>query len=150
MIRLSKLTDYAVTILSYMGQDAGKALWSSNEITKSSGLAMPTVAKIMKLLAKGELITPVRGASGGYRLAKPMAEITIAEIIESMDGPIAITDCAKAAHNRAGCSIKNICPMSNGWKKVNSAIIKALASVTLEDMTLVFPEEKSTRKNEGK
>lgn len=134
MIRLSKLTDYAVAILSHMGQGKGDALWSASEIADSSGLPMPTAAKILKLLAKSEIITALRGASGGYRLAKPMTKITIAEIIEAMDGPIAITDCAEgSAHSH--CSMKGICPMSMGWNKVNDAVRQALMSVTLDEMT---------------
>jgi FeS assembly SUF system regulator len=133
MIRLSRLTDYAVTLLSHMGKDEKQNLWTAPDLASLSGLQLPTVSKILKLLAKSGLITAQRGAAGGYRLSRERNQISVAAIIEAMDGPIAITDCAEgSAHN--GCKIESLCPMSNGWNKVNRAIRKALEDVTLDDM----------------
>jgi FeS assembly SUF system regulator len=133
MIRLSRLTDYAVVLLSRMGREGGDRLWAATDLTNKSGLALPTVSKIMKLLAKSGLITAHRGASGGYRLARRPSEISIADIVEAMDGPIAITDCSEGSAHTV-CNIENICPMSGGWNKVNRAVRKALEDVTLAEM----------------
>lgn len=133
MFRLGRLTDYAVTLLSHMGSGEIGVVWAAPDLAEISGLPMPTASKILKRLAKGQLITAQRGASGGYRLARPASEITIAQIIESMDGPIAITDCSDGSL-RDGCKIQSLCPMSNGWNKVNVAMRKALSSVSLSEM----------------
>jgi FeS assembly SUF system regulator len=132
MIRLSRLTDYAVALLSHMGK-GGNALWSAGDLTEISGIPLPTVAKVLKLLAKSGLVTAQRGASGGYRLAHSREDISIASIIEAMDGPIALTDCAQGSQH-SGCNIESICPMTQGWNKVNRAVRKALQDVTLAEM----------------
>ncbi len=131
MIRLSRLTDYAITLLSYVGNE-GDVLWTAPGLAEKSGLPMPTVAKILKVLAKSGLVTAQRGASGGYKLTKSPAHISVAEIIEAMDGPIAITKCAHGSLQK--CAIKNFCAMSNGWNKINGAVRDALSDVSLAEM----------------
>ncbi len=133
MIRLSRLTDYAVALLSYMDRGGKDGLWTASDLAEKSGLPMPTVAKVLKLLAKSGLIAAVRGASGGYKLSRCASSISVAMIIEAMDGPIAITDCAEGSEH-SGCNIEKICPMTGGWNKVNRAIRQALAQVSLAEM----------------
>ncbi|MGB9154344.1 MAG: SUF system Fe-S cluster assembly regulator [Alphaproteobacteria bacterium] len=138
MIRLSRLTDYAVTLLSHMGKEGEENLWAASDLAETSGLPMPTVAKIMKLLTKSNLITAQRGASGGYRLARPMTDISVAAIIEAMDGPIAITDCSEGSLHQ-GCRVESLCPVSEGWNKVNRVVRSALENVTLAEMYAPLP-----------
>jgi FeS assembly SUF system regulator len=136
MLRLGRLTDYAITLLSHMGTEKDGSLWAASGLAEKSGLPLPTAAKILKLLAKGGLISAQRGATGGYKLARRASEISIAEIIEAMDGPIAITDCSSgSAHEN--CKIQLLCPMSNGWNKVNVALRDALKGVSLAEMFVV-------------
>jgi FeS assembly SUF system regulator len=133
MLRLGRLTDYAVTLLSHMGMEDEGTLWTASDLAEKSGLPMPTTAKVLKLLAKGNLITAQRGATGGYKLARRSSDISVAEIIEAMDGPIAITDCSHgSAHEN--CKIQSLCPMSFGWNKVNVAVRSALKNVSLDEM----------------
>jgi FeS assembly SUF system regulator len=134
MIRLSKLTDYAVALLSHMGNGGKEGLWTASDLTDKSGLPMPTVAKVLKILAKSGVVSAQRGAAGGYKLTKPAAEITIASIIEAMDGPISITACADSSAGHQDCLISNVCPLSAGWSKVNKSIRAALEAVTLAEM----------------
>ena len=137
MIRLSRLTDYAVALLSHMAKEGEEDLWAASDLAEKSGLPMPTVAKVLKHLAKSGLITAQRGASGGYRLSRKTAEISVADVIEAMDGPIAITDCTDgSAHD--GCKIKGACQLSGGWNRVNAAIRKALINVSLAEMNAPF------------
>ncbi len=131
MIRLSRLTDYAITLLSYVGKDS-EELWTAASLAEKSGLTMPTVAKVLKLLAKGGLVSAQRGAIGGYKLVQSPGKVSIAEIIEIMDGPIAITKCAHGSTQK--CNIKSFCLMSSGWNRVNSAIRDALDDVSLAEM----------------
>ncbi len=133
MLRLGKLTDYAVTLLSHMGLEGEKAQWAASDLAAKSGLPMPTAAKVLKLLAKARLVLAQRGATGGYKLARHPSEITVAEIIEAMDGPIAITDCSEGSL-RNKCQIHRLCPMCNGWNTINIAVRDALAKVSLAEM----------------
>jgi FeS assembly SUF system regulator len=131
MIKLGRLTDYAVTLLTQMvREDTG--VWAASDIAGKTGLPLPTVSKILKQLAKSDIIQAQRGASGGYRLARPAASITVAAIVEAMDGPIALTECTESGDH--SCSVEPICPMRGNWDKVNRAVREALATVSLADM----------------
>lgn len=131
MIRLSRLTDYAVVLLGHMVRHPAR-LFAATDLVEHTKLPLPTVSKIMKQLARAGLVVAQRGAAGGYRLTKEPGQITVAALIEAMDGPISITDCADGgAHD---CQVKNACPMTANWNRVNLAIRRALDGLTLEDM----------------
>lgn len=131
MIRLSKMADYAIVIATAIAHHRD-VLHSAQTLASQSQLALPTVSKILKQLVKAELLTSVRGSQGGYQLAKAAELITIAAIIEAMDGPIALTECVDA-HANQRCSIEAVCGMKTGWDKVNDAVRYALSRVTLAD-----------------
>jgi FeS assembly SUF system regulator len=131
MIRLSRLTDYAVTLLTQMVSE-DKGIWAASDLSDKSSLPLPTVSKVLKQLAKSGVIVAQRGAAGGYKLTREASEISVASIIEAMDGPIAITDCSEGGDQ--DCRIQTLCPMSGGWNKVNQAVRGALVTVTLADM----------------
>jgi len=131
MIRLSRLTDYAVTLLTHIARE-GKGVLCASSLADSTGLPLPTVSKILKKLAKSGIITATRGAAGGYNLTRSADQLSIATVVEAMDGPIAITDCA--GENVSCCKIETICSMSGNWNKVNQAMRAALESVSLADM----------------
>jgi FeS assembly SUF system regulator len=133
MFRLSRLTDYAVTLLTQMVSEE-KGMWAASDLAEKSSLPLPTVSKILKHLAKSDIIVAQRGAAGGYKLARVASGISIAAIVEAMDGPIAITDCAEGGDQ--DCGIQTLCPMSGHWNKVNRAIRAALETVSLADMAL--------------
>lgn len=144
-MRLNRLTDYAVVMLAHMSRPErprvnpaieamGRRAVTAAEMAAESGVPQPTVAKLMKQLAHAGILTSQRGATGGYRLARLPAEITVAEIIAALEGPIALTACVDG---RAGeCEVENLCPMRGNWDKVNRAIRLALNSVTLADMAM--------------
>ncbi|MDX2028205.1 MAG: SUF system Fe-S cluster assembly regulator [Alphaproteobacteria bacterium] len=131
MIRLSRLTDYAVTLLTQMVSE-GKGVWAASDLAARSGVPLPTVSKVLKQLAKAGILTAQRGASGGYSLTRPVAAISVAAIVEALEGPIAITDCADGSDH--DCRIQSVCPMSGGWNKVNHAVRQALETISLADM----------------
>jgi FeS assembly SUF system regulator len=115
----------------------GNTCWSASELCEKSGVPLPTVSKVLKQLSKGGVITAQRGASGGYTLAQSANKISIAAIIEAMDGPIALTDCAEGGDQ--DCRIQHVCPMSGNWNKINSAVKAALETVSLADMATPAP-----------
>jgi len=131
MIRMSKLADYSFIILANMvnGQEAH---WAASDLAVQTTLPLPTVAKLMKVLAKAGIVNAQRGATGGYRLALPPNNISIARIIEAVDGPIALTDCVD--EGEPDCAVQSLCPMHGGWNKINSAVRFALESVFLSDL----------------
>jgi FeS assembly SUF system regulator len=131
MIRMSKLADYSFILLAQMVSE-NKESWAASELAARTTLPLPTVAKLMKLLAKGGVVAAQRGATGGYRLMRPARRISIASIIESVDGPIALTDCVD--QGEPNCAVSTLCPMHGGWDKVNKALRSALESVSLSDL----------------
>jgi FeS assembly SUF system regulator len=132
MLRLSKLTDYATVILSYMANDY-TSLRAAVELAEATGIALPTVAKILKLLVNARIVTSVRGAKGGYILVRAPEKITVAAIINALEGPIAITECSISAQN---CGQSEGCKIRANWGLINQTIYKALEAVTLADMIL--------------
>ena len=131
MLRLSKLTDYAVVVLVRLSR-GGEAVLTSPGIAASTGIPEPTVAKVLKALACSGLVASQRGAHGGYRLMRPLGAIPIADVIEAIDGPIALTACVDGG--TGVCEAERICPMRGRWDPVNEAIHQALTNITLADM----------------
>ena len=106
---------------------------ASGHLATVTKLAQPTVAKVLKMLLAAGLVETQRGVRGGYRLMKILADISLMDIVEAMEGPIAVTDCIEGA--RQPCDARNCCCMRNHWDHVNLAIRRALLDVTLEDLT---------------
>jgi FeS assembly SUF system regulator len=135
MVRLSKLTDYAVVLLTQMvrGSDArdGKVATTAL-LSEMTGLPHPTVSKVLKRLTKTGLLVAQRGATGGYSLTRPAEHISVADIVIAFDGPIALTDCTKESHQ--SCQMEKRCLINGHWNRVNIAIRDALQNVSLADM----------------
>lgn len=130
MLRLSKLTDYAVVVLVRLASAPG--MQTSPGIAAATGIPEPTVAKVLKILAASGLVTSQRGARGGYRAARGLAQIPVSEVIAAIDGPIALTACVDGS--AAECESQGLCPMKGRWDPVNSAIQQALGAISLADM----------------
>jgi FeS assembly SUF system regulator len=137
MIRLNKLTDYAIVILSQMASQPD-LMANSTQLSESTGVPNATVAKVLKQLSAAKLITSHRGVTGGYRMTLTTQAISMRAIIEAIDGPISITDCV-TSNDEACCSAMGKCPVRGKWDKVNAAIIGALDGVTLQDMIATCP-----------
>ncbi|MBL4907630.1 MAG: SUF system Fe-S cluster assembly regulator [Sneathiella sp.] len=131
MIKLSKMTDYGVVIMSEMAKIEGRTM-TAPDLSLHTGLKVPTAAKILRVLAKSGLLSSLRGAHGGYRLDRHPKSISIAEIVRVMEGPVAVTSCVDESHDN--CSVESCCPMRGGWDKINRAINAAMEEVTLSDM----------------
>lgn len=130
MIRLSRMTDYAVVVMSQINQHPGSA--TAPELAQATGLPVPTVSKLLKQLAKCGLVESHRGVHGGYSMARALEDINAMEIIEALDGPVALTACVEGAEDM--CNVQSLCPMRGGWDKVNTAIRRALTEVTLAEL----------------
>ena len=132
MLKLSKLTDYATVLMTALAADPAR-LHSAHELADRTHVAEPTVAKLLKQLTRGGLVESLRGAQGGYRLARPAGKITMADIIAVLEGPIALTQCSV---HKGGCAIEPHCGVRSNWRLINSAIRAALEAVTLAEMTM--------------
>jgi FeS assembly SUF system regulator len=132
MLRLSKLTDYATVILSYMARNNTR-IYATLEIADATGIMPPTVSKILKLLVKAKVLKSVRGARGGYGLAREPGEISVATVISALEGPIALTECSIT---QDACRQADGCGLRANWGVINQTIQRALEAVTLADMLL--------------
>ena len=130
MLRISKLTDYGTLILAQLPVTGG-GLASAGQIAGRTRITQPTVSKLLKAMVRAGLVVSTRGAQGGYALARPAADITAAQIIDALDGPLAITECSAASGN---CDLESVCRVGNAWQKINVGIRKALAQVSLADL----------------
>lgn len=140
MLRLSKLTDYAVVVLirlaegerAYARGVAEETIQTSPGIAAVTGVPEPTVAKVLKALTCAGLVISQRGARGGYRLARPLVAISISDVISAVDGPIALTACVEGGAR--GCDVESLCAVKGRWDLVNEAIRGALDRITLAEM----------------
>lgn len=128
MLRLSKLADYATVILVRLGKK--EELATATTLAQETGIPEPTVAKLLKGLAAEKLVESYRGARGGYRLARSLSEISVAQVIRTVDGPISVTACCDGRE----CNHGGTCGLSGRWDMVNQAICRALEGITLADM----------------
>lgn len=139
MLRLSKLTDYATVILSFMAKEKSRVC-AAMEIAAATGIAVPTVSKILKALVNAKVLMSTRGPKGGYTLARAPEKISVAAIISALEGPIALTECSiskQACEQASGCGIRL------NWHVINQTIHNALESVTLADLIrpVALPDE---------
>ncbi len=135
MLRVSKLTDYAVVVLTRLsdgGVTDDGAVQTSPAIAQLTGVPEPTVAKVLKALGTSGLVLSQRGARGGYRLSRPLETISVADVIAAVDGPIALTACVDGGIG--GCDVHGVCAVKGRWDLVNDSIRQALGAITLADM----------------
>lgn len=129
MIRVSRLADYASVVMTCLAQHPDEVL-SAGDVGGDTRLEQPTVAKLLKRLAQAGLVESFRGAAGGYRLARAPADISLAEIIEALDGPIGLTECSVGR----ACPRQAYCQIADSWQGIGAAIDHALRGVSLADL----------------
>lgn len=145
------MTDYGTVLLSVMASnyaDNPMRLRSSVELSRQAGLTQTTTQKILKELAGSDFVHAERGKSGGYRLLRPAAEITLAEIVEVLEGPIALTSCVTTSEEK--CSSRHVCFLGGNWEKINTVISHALKDVSLADLCNpedIFPDKHTFRES---
>ena len=136
MIKLSRLADYSVVLMTYLASHAERPQ-SAIELTFVSGLPGPTVGKLLNMLARAGLLTSFRGVGGGYALTRTPGDISVAEVIHAVDGPIALTECI---HDSSGeCDLEASCPARGSWQVINDVVRRALSSVSLADVIIATP-----------
>ena len=131
MLRMSKLTDYGTMVLAQLAAKGG-GLSTAGQVADATHLGQPTVSKLLKSLVRAGLVVSTRGVLGGYALARPADAISAAEIIDALEGPVAITECSSAGGG--GCNLESFCRVGVAWQRINLSIRKALEGVTLADL----------------
>jgi len=130
MFKVNKLTDYAMVVLIDIARSDVRR--SAHQVADHTGIPLPTVAKLMKSLNKAGLVASQRGATGGYALGRAADAITVADVIQAVEGPIALTACADTSDT--SCSMERTCLVQGKWNRVNRAVRAALSEVTLAEM----------------
>jgi len=128
-MRLSSMADYAVVTMSAAARHCGGVRVSAAQLAQETGLPVPTVQKLVSLLTAAGLLRSVRGAKGGLQLARPAAAITLADIVEAVEGPIALTACIE--NGKQDCALEACCTVRPHWPVVNEALRGALADIPL-------------------
>ena len=130
-MRLSNLADYAVITMSAAASHCGGERTSASALAVETGLPKPTVQKLVSKLTAAGLLRSLRGANGGLQLARPAAAITVADIVEAVEGPIALTACIE---NAGECDHEVRCTMKPHWPLINTALRGALADINLTQL----------------
>jgi len=133
MLRISRMADYGVVLATRLATLDGAALRSVSQLSSETGVPGPTVAKALKALGRDGLVDSVRGARGGYRLARPPASVSVAEVIAAIEGPIGVTECG-IEEEHADCDLTSRCDVRGNWQLINQAILSALEGISLEQM----------------
>lgn len=130
MLRISKLTDYAILMMVELTRE-GEML-SAHALSDRVGVETPTASKVLKLLAGSGLLASYRGANGGYQVTRSAAEISVAEVIAAIEGPIAMTECSV---EEGLCSQEESCELRGNWQRISLAVADALQQVSLAEMS---------------
>ena len=129
-MRISKLTDYAIVILARLAAQPEHRLTAA-QLASATGLTSPTVSKLLKQLHRSGLVLSTRGLHGGYLLARPAGEINAAQILDALEGPVALTECASSASH---CCIETRCLVTKAWQRVNLAVRRSLQEISLLEL----------------
>ena len=129
-MRLSNLAEYAVITMCQAAMHCGDGRISAAELAHETGLPVPTVQKLVSKLTAAGLLRSVRGAHGGLQLGRPAAAITVADIVEAIEGKIALTSCV----DHIACDFESGCNMRAHWPIINEALRGALAGISLSQL----------------
>jgi len=128
MLRMSKLTDYGLVLLTHLAQGGTPGVRTAQELARCSRVPLPTVSKILKELSKAGVVVSHRGRRGGYSLARPPDAISVASVVEALEGPVALTECS--VHD-GGCSLEPTCLAKSHWGPISRAIQRTLERLPL-------------------
>jgi len=135
MLRISKLTDYAILVMVELLRN--RELLSAQALAERVHVETPTASKVLKLLAGAGLVDSYRGANGGYRVNRSAGNISVAEVIAAIEGPIAMTECSV---EEGLCNQEGSCDLRSNWQRISVAVAQALQGVSLAEMSTPFKE----------
>ena len=131
MLRMSKMTDYGTLVLAHMAAEPGR-IFSASDIANETDLALPSVRKLLKTMSKAKLVASYRGASGGYALARSADQISAAQILDALEGPVTLTECSASDSQ---CRLARSCGVGRSWQHINRLIRQSLSDVSLAQLS---------------
>jgi Rrf2 family protein len=137
MLRLSKKADYALIAMKHLAIRPDAASISAREIAEQYDIPIELMAKVLQRLARRGLLTSHQGTRGGYRLARPSGVISVADIIQAIDGPFTVTACSTDAEN---CDQYDKCSVRDPLWRIKDRILSALATCSLQEISSDVPE----------
>ncbi len=132
MIRLSKLTDYGLVLMSHIANRQDRPLRTARELAAESQLPLFTVSKLLKQLLHSGLLVSHRGIKGGYSLAREADKISVLEVISALEGPLAFTECSTEVSGI--CGLEPSCFIKHNQRIINAAMRGVLEKITLHDL----------------
>lgn len=129
MLRVSKLTDYATVVMGHLAGANG--VQSAAELAQGTGIALPTTSKVLKALVRAGLLRSTRGQGGGYALARPAEQISVAQIVRCFEGPVGLTECGSSD---GACEQESLCSIRGNWQRISQVVLAALEAMSLADM----------------
>jgi FeS assembly SUF system regulator len=136
MIKVSRMADYAILLVCKMSNDENK-VYSSQELSIITSLKITTISKILTKLTKANVTDSIRGVSGGYKLTMQAEDISVGNIIDIIDGKVALTVCVEEGENH-NCNLVSLCPSQSNWQIINNTVREALNSVSIAEMANPF------------
>ena len=136
MIKVSRMADYAVLLVCKMSKNEDK-FYSANELSLNTSLKTTTINKILTKLTKANITSSIRGVTGGYKLAMGADDISVGNIIDIIDGRVALTVCVEKGENN-NCELESVCTSRSNWQVINNAVCNALNSISIEEMANPF------------
>ena len=136
MIKVSRMADYAILLVCKMSNAENK-VYSSQELSIITSLKITTISKILTKLTKANVTDSIRGVSGGYKLTMQAEDISVGNIIDIIDGKVALTVCVEEGENH-NCDLVSLCPSQSNWQIINNTVREALNSVSIAEMANPF------------
>ena len=130
------MADYAILLVCKMSNDENK-VYSSQELSIVTSLKITTISKILTKLTKANVTDSIRGVSGGYKLTMQAEDISVGNIIDIIDGKVALTICVEEGENH-NCDLVSLCPSQSNWQIINNTVREALNSVSIAEMANPF------------
>jgi len=131
LFRLSKSTDYGIRILAQLARDEAGTTHNAREVAARLHLPVPMVSKVMKSLARAGVLESHRGSKGGFSLRRRPSELSVADMIGALEGPVALTECLIGP---SLCQHEGSCTVQEPWSVINRAVQGTLATITLSDL----------------
>jgi len=131
MLRITKESDYAILLLTILAEDPPGQIHTARAVADRAGLPLPMVGKILRSLARANVVTSHRGVAGGYSLDRPARETSVAAVIRAIEGPISMVQCGA---DPGGCDQEAVCPTRVNWARISREIEHALERIAVSDM----------------